>query len=91
MAGEARGFNTLVRAHDVLGPYLGILAGLKQAWAEANRDLLIRFLRAYATKALRSCTMKASRPALALRSKFGVPRRMLTDPAPYYDARLAAD
>lgn len=32
----------------MLGPYLGILAGLKQAWAEANRDLLIRFLRAYA-------------------------------------------
>jgi hypothetical protein len=27
---------------------------------------------------------------LALRSKYGVPQRLLTDPAPYYDARHLA-
>jgi ABC-type nitrate/sulfonate/bicarbonate transport system substrate-binding protein len=48
LLGEARGFNTIVRARDVLGPYLGLVAGVKKSWAEANRDLLVRFIRAYA-------------------------------------------
>jgi ABC-type nitrate/sulfonate/bicarbonate transport system substrate-binding protein len=48
LLGEVRGFNTLVRARDVLGPYLGLVAGVKKSWAEANRDLLVRFTRAYA-------------------------------------------
>src|ERR1700674_47046 len=42
------GFNTIARARDVLGPYLGLVAGVKKSWAEANRDLLVRFIRAYA-------------------------------------------
>ena len=46
LIGEARGFNALVRVRDLLGPYLGIVACVKKSWAEANRDLLIGFLRA---------------------------------------------
>ena len=48
LLGEARGFNTIVRARDVLGPYLGLVAGVRKSWAEANRDLVVRFIRAYA-------------------------------------------
>jgi ABC-type nitrate/sulfonate/bicarbonate transport system substrate-binding protein len=48
LLGEARGFNTLVRGHDVLGRYLGIVAGVRKSWAESNRDLLVRIIRAYA-------------------------------------------
>ena len=32
----------------MLGPYLGLVAGVKRSWAEANRDLVVRFIRAYA-------------------------------------------
>lgn len=48
LLGEARGFNTVARARDVLGPYLGLVAGVKRSWAVVNRDLLVRFIRAYA-------------------------------------------
>jgi len=130
LLGEARGFNTLVRARDVLGPYLGIVAGVKKSWAQSNRDLLVRFLRAYA-KGLEAMYDPKNRPiveailvanaagmtpqlaakayniyvnektgffrkpvfdpeaiktVLALRSKYGIPQKILTDPAPYYDA-----
>ena len=47
LLGEARGFNTLARVRDVLGPYLGIVACVKKSWAEVNRDLVVRFIRAY--------------------------------------------
>jgi ABC-type nitrate/sulfonate/bicarbonate transport system substrate-binding protein len=33
---------------DVLGSYLGLVAGVRRSWAEANRDLVVRFIRAYA-------------------------------------------
>jgi ABC-type nitrate/sulfonate/bicarbonate transport system substrate-binding protein len=46
---EARGFNTLAIALRVLGEYQGLVAGVRQAWAEANRESLIGFVRAYAT------------------------------------------
>ena len=48
LLGEARGFNTIARARDVLGPYLGLVAAVRRSWAEANRDLVVRFIRAYA-------------------------------------------
>jgi ABC-type nitrate/sulfonate/bicarbonate transport system substrate-binding protein len=47
LLGKERGFNTLARVRDVLGPYLGTVAGVKRSWAEANRDLVVRFIRAY--------------------------------------------
>ena len=48
LLGEARGFNTIARARDVLGPYLGLVACVKRSWAEANRELVVGFIRAYA-------------------------------------------
>lgn len=48
LLGEARGFNTVARARDVLGPCLGLVAGVKRSWAGANRDLVVRFIRAFA-------------------------------------------
>jgi ABC-type nitrate/sulfonate/bicarbonate transport system substrate-binding protein len=130
LLGEARGFNTLVRARDVLGPYLGLVAGVKKSWAETNRDLLQHFVRAYAkgleamydpkNRSIVEAILVANasgmtpelaakayniyvnektgffrKPAfdaegiktvLALRSKYGVPQKMLADPAPYYDS-----
>jgi ABC-type nitrate/sulfonate/bicarbonate transport system substrate-binding protein len=44
---EARGFNTLASASQVLGPYQGLVAGVRRLWAEKNRDALIGFIRAY--------------------------------------------
>jgi len=129
LLGEARGFNTIARVRDVLGPYLGNVAAVKRSWAEANRDLVVRFIRAYA-KGLEAMYDPKNRqiveavlvanasgmtpelakqaydvfanektgffrkpvfdPAgfktvLALRSKYGVPQKTLTDASRYYD------
>ena len=129
LLGEARGFNTIARARDVLGPYLGLVACVKRSWAEANRDLVVRFIRAYA-KGVEAMYDPKNRPiveailvanaagmtpqlaakaydiyvndktgffrrpvfdaegaktVLALRSKYGVPQKTLTDAARYYD------
>src|SRR5438105_2425496 len=45
---EARGFNTLASASQVLGPYQGLVAGVRRSWAEKNREALIGYIRAYA-------------------------------------------
>jgi len=45
---EARGFNTLASASQVLGPYQGLVAGVRRSWAEKNREALVGFIRAYA-------------------------------------------
>src|SRR5205823_9455896 len=45
---EARGFNTLASASEVLGPYQGLVAGVRRSWAEKNRDALVGYIRAYA-------------------------------------------
>lgn len=44
---EARGFNTLASASKVLGPYQGLVAGVRQSWAEKNREALIGYIRGY--------------------------------------------
>ncbi len=46
---EARGFHTLASASDVLGPYQGLVAGVRRGWAEQNRPALIGYIRAYAS------------------------------------------
>ena len=46
---EARGFRTLASASQVLGPYQGLVAGVRRSWAEQNRAALIGYIRAYAT------------------------------------------
>jgi ABC-type nitrate/sulfonate/bicarbonate transport system substrate-binding protein len=126
---EARGFNRLANATDVLGRYQGLVGGARRAWAEHNRDAVIGYIRAFseavdwlyeprnkeealsillknlpnanaqaaetAYKVLLSPTdgfqkkakidMEGVRTVLALRSKYGQPRKSLTDPSPYYD------
>jgi ABC-type nitrate/sulfonate/bicarbonate transport system substrate-binding protein len=129
LLGEARGFNTIARVRDVLGPYLGLVAGVRKSWAEANRDLVVRFIRAYtkgveamydpknrsiveailvanvsgmtpdlANKAYNIYVSdttgffkkpvfdpEGAKTVLALRSKYGVPQKTLTEPSRYYD------
>jgi ABC-type nitrate/sulfonate/bicarbonate transport system substrate-binding protein len=126
---EARGFNRLANAIDVLGRYQGLVGGARKAWADANRESVVGYIRAFidavdwlydprnkeeakaiflknlpnanaqaaenAYKVLLSPTdgfqkkakidMEGVRTVLALRSKYGQPRKSLTDPAPYYD------
>jgi len=45
---EARGFHTLASASQVLGPYQGLVAGVRRRWAEEHRESLIGYIRAYA-------------------------------------------
>lgn len=126
---EARGFTRLANATDVLGPYQGLVGGARKSWAEANRDVVIGYIRAFseavdwlyapqnraeALALFRKNLPKASEQAastaygvllspkegfqrkaqidlkgvqtvLQLRSKYGQPRKSLTDPRRYYD------
>jgi ABC-type nitrate/sulfonate/bicarbonate transport system substrate-binding protein len=126
---EARGFNRLANAIDVLGRYQGLVGGARKAWAEANRESVVGYIRAFsaavdwlydsrnkdeaiaiflknlpnanaqaaetAYKVLLSPTdgfqkkaridMEGVKTVLALRSKYGQPRKSLADPFPYYD------
>src|SRR5882672_5398054 len=126
---EARGFNRLANAIDVLGRYQGLVGGARKAWAEQNRDAVTGYVRAFsdavdwlyepgnkdeaiaiflknlpnanaqaaqtAYKVLLSPTdgfqkkakidMEGVKTVLALRSKYGQPRKALSDPSPYYD------
>jgi ABC-type nitrate/sulfonate/bicarbonate transport system substrate-binding protein len=45
---EARGFHTLASASQVLGAYQGLVAAVRQPWAEQHRDALVGYIRAYA-------------------------------------------
>jgi len=126
---EAKGFNRLANAIDVLGRYQGLVARFCKAWAEQNRDAVIGYIRAFseavdwlyeprnkeeaiaillknlpnanaqaaetAYRVLLSPTdgfqkkakidMEGVKTVLALRSKYGQPRKSLSDPSPYYD------
>jgi ABC-type nitrate/sulfonate/bicarbonate transport system substrate-binding protein len=44
---EAKGFHRLARATDLIGPYAGVTANASRAWAAANRDTLLAFIRAW--------------------------------------------
>jgi ABC-type nitrate/sulfonate/bicarbonate transport system substrate-binding protein len=44
---EARGFNRLANATDVLGRYQGLVGGARRAWAEQNRDAVVGYIRAF--------------------------------------------
>jgi ABC-type nitrate/sulfonate/bicarbonate transport system substrate-binding protein len=44
---EAQGFNRLANASDVLGAYQGLVGGARKAWADANRDIVIGYIRAF--------------------------------------------
>lgn len=63
---EAKGFNRLANAADVLGRYQGLVAGVRLSWAEANREAVIGYIRAY-TQALEWLYQPANREeALAI-------------------------
>ncbi|MEA2688111.1 MAG: hypothetical protein QOD51_718 [Candidatus Eremiobacteraeota bacterium] len=47
LAANAAGFVTLGRATDVLGPYQGIAVVARRAWLGTNRDVAVRYARAY--------------------------------------------
>ena len=44
---QAQGFNVLGSASDVLGAYQGVVAGARKSWADANRETVIHYIRAY--------------------------------------------
>jgi ABC-type nitrate/sulfonate/bicarbonate transport system substrate-binding protein len=44
---SAKGFNVLGKATDVLGAYQGLVGGARKGWADANRDAVVGFIRAY--------------------------------------------
>src|SRR5439155_17853460 len=44
---EARGFNRLANAIDVLGRYQGMVGGARRAWADENRDAVVGYIRAF--------------------------------------------
>lgn len=126
---EARGFNRLANAIDVLGRYQGLVGGARKGWAEQNRSTVVGYIRAFsdavdwlydprnkdeaiailmknlpnanaqaaetAHRILLSPTdgfqkkakidMEGVKTVLALRSKYGQPRKTLSDPTQYYD------
>src|SRR5262245_39579396 len=44
---EARGYNRLANATDVLGRYQGLVGGARKSWADANRDAVIAYIRGF--------------------------------------------
>jgi ABC-type nitrate/sulfonate/bicarbonate transport system substrate-binding protein len=44
---EAKGFNRLANAIDVLGRYQGLVGGARKAWADEHRDAVIGYIRAF--------------------------------------------
>jgi ABC-type nitrate/sulfonate/bicarbonate transport system substrate-binding protein len=127
---EAKGFKRLGNATDVLGAYQGLVGGARKSWADANRDAVVGYIRAFseavdwlydprnrdeavlifrknlpnvpeqgaqaAYGVLLSPTggfqkkaqidLEGVRTVLQLRSKYAEPKKMLSDPARYYDA-----
>jgi len=132
---EAKGFNRLANALEVLGRYQGLVGGARKSWADANRGAVIGYVRAYAdaiewlydpsnrdealaifAKNLPDAGPEAARAAygifmgaaegfqrkaaidlegvrtvLALRSKYGSPKKTLADPTKYYDPSFYAE
>lgn len=125
----SQGYHVLATASDALGAYQGVVAGVRQGWANDNRDALQRYIKAYVQAvdwlqnpanreealAIFQQNMKNATPetaatayeilldpktgfqqraaispegleqVLALRSKWGVPQRNLSNAAQYYD------
>ena len=44
---EARGFNRLANAVDVLGHYQGVVAGVRRQWAKENESQIVGFIRGF--------------------------------------------
>lgn len=61
--GEQRGFNTLMRAHDVLGAYVGMCGVARRRWARSNESAVVGYTRAYA-RGVRWLVEPANRPTV---------------------------
>lgn len=61
---EDLGWRRLGTTPELLGPYQGTVGFCRRAWLQENRDLLIRYVRAY-LRALRWALDPANRPAVA--------------------------
>jgi ABC-type nitrate/sulfonate/bicarbonate transport system substrate-binding protein len=44
---EAKGFNRLANAIDVLGRYQGLVGGARKSWADVNRGAVVGYIRAF--------------------------------------------
>jgi len=44
---EAKGYNRLANALEVLGRYQGLVGGARKGWADRNRDAVVGYIRAY--------------------------------------------
>jgi ABC-type nitrate/sulfonate/bicarbonate transport system substrate-binding protein len=44
---EAKGFNRLANATEVLGAYQGLVGGARKSWADANRGAVVGYIRAF--------------------------------------------
>jgi ABC-type nitrate/sulfonate/bicarbonate transport system substrate-binding protein len=44
---EEKGFRRLGNATDVLGAYQGLVGGARKSWADANRDAVVGYIRAF--------------------------------------------
>jgi len=132
---EAKGFNRLADAVRVLGRYQGLVGGARKQWADANRDAVIGYIRAYADavewlydpvnrdeaidiflknlpnagadtartaygifmgadegfQRKSAIDLEGVRTVLALRSKYGLPKKTLSDPTKYYDPSFYAE
>jgi ABC-type nitrate/sulfonate/bicarbonate transport system substrate-binding protein len=97
---EAKGFHTLAVALEVLGEYQGLVAGVRRSWAEANREGLIGFIRAYVTGIdwLYDPANKAEATAIFAKNLPNVPEegidaayRILLDPKEGFERHGAID
>jgi ABC-type nitrate/sulfonate/bicarbonate transport system substrate-binding protein len=97
---EAKGFNVLAVALQVFGKYQGLVAGVRQSWAEAHRDELVRFIRAYvrAVDWLYDPANKSEALAIFSKNLPNVPKegvetayRILLDPNEGFERRAAID
>jgi ABC-type nitrate/sulfonate/bicarbonate transport system substrate-binding protein len=64
LVANAAGFTTLARATDLLGPYQGIAVVARRMWLGANRDLALRYARAYRAALARAAGDRAGSIAL---------------------------
>ena len=74
---ELAGLRSLGRTTDMLGPYQGAGAYAMRAWAEKNRDVLVRYLAAYieTVRFVRNPANKAENVAI-LMAKLTLPRNV---------------
>jgi ABC-type nitrate/sulfonate/bicarbonate transport system substrate-binding protein len=47
LVAEAKGFRRVARATDMIGAYAGVTGNASRAWAAANRETLVAFIRAW--------------------------------------------